>query len=528
MNLWRGGMAAALVCAVCSSAMAQLRIASWNISNYSGGNATNLHTAIYGVFEGRSMSPDVIIGQEFLSQSAVNSFVSILNSAPGGPGDWVAGPFVNGPDTDNAFFYRSSRVLFKGHTVVATGGVSPNHPRNISRYDIQPIGYFVPDCFDSNNPNDPNCPVLTGGQATIACYSVHMKAGSAGDDQARRLLEAQRVRDDAQALPANWMFLIAGDFNIQSSSQSAYQEMIGSQANNDGRFFDPIKTPGSWNNNSAFRFVHTQDPTGAGGMDDRHDQILLSADLIDGSGFDYIGNPNVAYSTSTWNDANHSYRSWGNDGGSYNAAIRTTNNEMVGPAIALALQAMAGSGGHLPVFFDMRLPAKVASVEVIDFGVVEQGSLAQQALEVAHGGDLARWTANGLEDLVYSLSHSEGSLDPNVMFVLAADDAPNMHTIEVMTDTVGAISETVTIHSNAPEDPDRVVMLIGEVVPSLCLGDLDDDNMITLSDLSGFLGAFGACVPDANYVVAADFDADNCIDLSDLSGFLGVFGAVCP
>ncbi len=28
---------------------------------------------------------------------------------------------------------------------------------------------------------------------------------------------------------------------------------------------------------SAYRFIHTQDPSGAGGMDDRHDQILVCA-----------------------------------------------------------------------------------------------------------------------------------------------------------------------------------------------------------------------------------------------------------
>ncbi|MCA9243131.1 MAG: hypothetical protein KDA32_04190 [Phycisphaerales bacterium] len=529
MRLWRWGMATALVCALVSPSLAQLRVVTWNISNYSGGNASNVETAVYGVFEGRSMSPDVFICQEFLSASASNSFLSILNAAPGSPGDWAAAPFINGPDTDSAFFYRTSRVLFKGVTVVATGGTSPNHPRNIQRYDIQPIGYFVPECFDPNNPTDMNCPVTGGGKATIACYSVHMKAGSTGDDQARRLLEAQRIRDDAEALPANWMFLIAGDYNIQSSTQSAYQELTGSQANNAGRFFDPINTPGGWNNNGAFRFVHTQDPIGAGGMDDRHDQILLSGNLVDGAEFDYIGNASVPYSTTTWNDTNHSYRSYGNDGTSYNTTLTTTGNTMVGPTIALSLQAMASGAGHLPVFLDIRLPAKVSSVEVLDFGTVVLGGFAEQPLDIAHGGAVARWGVNGLEDLTYSLSHSQGLLDPNVEYTLSAGDAPNTHMIEVLTDTVGLINETVTIHSNAPEDPDRVVLLVGEVVaPSICLGDLDNDNMITLSDLSGFLGAFGACVGDAAYVAAADFDSNNCIELADLSGFLGVFGSVCP
>ena len=131
-------------------------------------------------------------------------------------------------------------------------------------------------------------------------------------------------------------------------------ELVGAQAVNDGRFFDPINTPGSWNNNAAYRFVHTQDP--AYQMDDRHDQILVSAGLVDGVGLDYIGDPALPYSTTTWDDPAHSYRCWGNDGSSYNQLLTTTGNQMVGNVIAQALRASALGGGHLPVYLDLRVP----------------------------------------------------------------------------------------------------------------------------------------------------------------------------
>ena len=190
-----------------------------------------------------------------------------------------------------------------------------------------------------------------------------MKAGTGSDDKARRLLEAQRIRDDAESLPAGWHFILGGDFNIQSSSQTAYVELVGSQANNDGRFFDPINTPGSWNNNSAYRIVHTQDPSGAGGMDDRHDQLLLSASLVDGVHLDYIGDSSIPYSTTTWDDSNHSYRSWGNDGTSFNTSLTITGNQMVGAVIAQTLVNSASGGGHLPVFLDLLVPPCPADCE---------------------------------------------------------------------------------------------------------------------------------------------------------------------
>jgi hypothetical protein len=336
--------------AVAQAAADDLRVVTWNVTNYSSGRVSDFQTALYGVFEGRSVAPDIFIGQEFLSASGVANFLSILNTAPGSPGDWAAAAFVNGPDTDSAFFYRTSRVELatdlspNGVTVVAVGGTSPNHPRDIMRYDV----------------------VLAGGtsaETRLAIYSSHMKAGTSSSDKARRLLEAQRIRDDAETLPTGWHFMLGGDFNTQSADQSAYVELVGSQANNDGRFFDPISTSGSWNNNSAYRIVHTQDPSGAGGMDDRHDQILVSASLEDGVGLDYIGNPSIPYSTTTWDDPNHSYRSWGNDGTSYNTLLTITGNQMVGATIAQALVNSALGGGHLPVFLDLRVPPCPADFE---------------------------------------------------------------------------------------------------------------------------------------------------------------------
>jgi hypothetical protein len=337
--------AGVLVIGVCAwrAPAANLRVVTWNVSNYAGGRVSEFQTAIFDVYQDRSMQPDVFIGQEFLSQAGVDAFLAMLNSAPQSPGDWQAARWVDGPDTDSAFFYRGTRVQMAtelsvdGVTVVATGGTAPNHPRNIMRYDIR---------VDDGSANG----------ARLAIYASHMKAGTSSTDQQRRLLEAQRIRDDAEALPADWRFLLGGDFNIQSSTQAAYIELVGSQANDDGRFFDPIDTPGSWNNNSAFRFVHSQDPAGAGGMDDRHDQILLSAGLVDGAGIDYVGDPAIPYSTTTWNDPNHSYRSWGNDGTSFNTSLTIAGNQMVGTTIAQALVTAANGAGHLPVFLDLRVP----------------------------------------------------------------------------------------------------------------------------------------------------------------------------
>ncbi|MCB9849108.1 MAG: hypothetical protein H6817_00215 [Phycisphaerales bacterium] len=331
-----------LFCA--SSALAApIRIAAWNITNYAGGADSDVESAVYGMFSGRCLCPDVLVCQEFISSFAVNDFVTILNGAPGSPGDWAAATFVDGADTDSAFFYRTGEIALAtdlsatGVTIVSVGSASPsNHPRNIMRYDIRPQGYSSP-------------------ESTIAIYSTHMKAGSGTEDMSRRLIEAVIIRDDAESLPAGWNFILGGDFNIQSSSEDAYQELVGSQVNNDGRFFDPISTPGNWNNNSGYRYVHTQDP--ATQVDDRFDFLLVSGSLVDGVDFEYDGDFGTPFSAVTWNDPNHSYRVWGNDGTSYNSVLTTTGNAMVGSAIAQALINLASGNGHLPVYAEFTPPA---------------------------------------------------------------------------------------------------------------------------------------------------------------------------
>jgi len=287
--MWSAGLAVA-----CSSGLAsgQLRVAAWNLSNYAGTDRVSaIQTAVYGVVPsgplmGDRMRPDIILLQEFQTATALSTFVTVLNTASGSPGDWAAAPFINGADDESCMVYRTSKVQLLNTTTVSIGSsVSPNPPRNTYRYDVRPVGY-------------------TGLPATVGMYSSHMKAQDSGsDDDLRRLTEVQRIRNNAEgadtagagtALPLGYLFLFGGDTNIQNAAVTEYVEFVGSQADNTGRFFDPIRSGvnggassnnGNWNSNTNYRFIHTQDPSGSGGMDDRHDQILVSAEFIDGSGF---------------------------------------------------------------------------------------------------------------------------------------------------------------------------------------------------------------------------------------------------
>ncbi len=442
-----------------AESQAQLRIACWNITNgrgttLVGSRATAFQTSIFGVFQGRSMSPDVILIQEMFDSSGLIAFVNLLNSAPGSPGDWAAYPWPTGvslPDSQSVTVYRTSKVIPAGPVVVvAGGGLSPLPPRNTYRFDFYPSGYV-------------------NQQSLISAYNVHWKAGSAGSDESRRLAEAQIIRQDANSLSPRGGIIVAGDFNISSSSAGSYNEIIGNKLDNTGRVFDPINSPGSWGDNHVYEFIHTQDPWTSDpnstnvGMDDRYDFIMMSQELLDGDGLHYIGNSNLAYSTTTWNDPNHSYRSWGNDGGSWtfasgswrSQAIRVNGNTMVGPTIAQALINSTGNQtGHLPIFADLRVPPVAGTNTLsLDFGVVGPNTPVSVPIAINNVPDLNKWGLDGVADLRYSFNTSGTFFGPNGIFTDRADDGAQVHSLTVNAASVGRINGTVTITTNDPARP---------------------------------------------------------------------------
>lgn len=475
-----------------------LRVVTWNVSNYGGGRAAEFETAVYGVFEGRSMAPDVILLQEMLSGSAVGQLVEILNDAPDSPGDWAAAPFVDGNDTDNGFVYRTSKVALLGSVVVAQGGAAPNHPRDINRYDVRLVGYG-------------------SIEGVISLYSSHMKASTGSANEARRLLEAQRIRADAEGLPDGQHFILGGDFNIRSSSEGAYQELI--VARDDGRFFDPIASPGSWNNSSTFRYIHTQDPIGAGGVDDRYDQLLVSASLVDGDGAEYVGEPTLPYSRSTWDDPNHSYRCWGNDGSSYNTVLRSEGNEMVGADIADALKRICIGSGHLPVFLDLVVPARLGVDSVIDFGTVTVGSVATEMLAAGNAGDTVLWGPDGIGVLEYALGVDAPFGAPGGVQSDGAGDPFNVHEITLDTSTVGVYEAVLVIASNDPEVPVYEVLVRGEVVG--CVSDWNADGSVDTLDFLAYLNDWVAGA------LIADLTGDGTVDTQDFLEFLNAWAEGC-
>ncbi len=280
-------------------------IMGYNLLNYSTGEARNVYfkkTLSYS-------SPDILSVCEIVSEAAMNDMlVNVLNADS--PGLYSAGTFLNGPDTDNAIFFKTSKFTFISNTPVHT--------------DLRDINMFTL--------------VHSISRDTIRIFMCHLKASSGTDNEAQRLAEVNSVRAVTNSFPAGTEFLILGDFNIYRSTEACYIRMLEIEAANEGNFIDNYNLPGVWNQ-AQYAPYHSQSTRvrsfgggATGGMDDRFDFILNSTALTQEGRIKYIPN---------------TMKPFGNDGNHYNDSINKRPNTAVPDSIADALEQ---SSDHLPVY----------------------------------------------------------------------------------------------------------------------------------------------------------------------------------
>jgi endonuclease/exonuclease/phosphatase family metal-dependent hydrolase len=254
-----------------------------------------------------SIQPDILVCQEMTSVTGVNGFlVKVLNRVSSG---YAAGTFINGTDTDNAIYYKTSLFTFLSNTPIQTS------LRDINEFRLR-----------HNATGD-----------TLIIYSVHLKAGDASSDSLQRAAEIDSLRKRTNSLSPNSNFIVVGDFNIYDSRELAFQKLLNQSQ--PGYFIDPLNLIGRWNNNGTFAPYHTQSTRvrnfgggSTGGLDDRFDLILISQAISNSGGVTYVTG---------------SYNEYGNDGNHFNDSINQPPNSVVSQQIADALHY---ASDHLPVY----------------------------------------------------------------------------------------------------------------------------------------------------------------------------------
>lgn len=422
-----------------SPARAQLRIVSMNGANADtpaprtpwmntilsaiGSTVSNDPTSANDSGSGIAKPIDVLALQEVQSGGTTSAaYASLLNSMY--PGANYQYSTLNGASTGSGtqgLVYNANAVTLVAATLVGTASTG-SQPRQALRYQLRPAGY--------------------GSAADIYVYNSHYKSDTGSTNEQRRDDEATAIRADADALGAGKNIIYVGDLNVYTSTEPMYQTLL---AAGNGKAYDPINKPGSWNNNATYKAIHTQSPfnsttagtlkTGfsgtTGAMDDRFDQQLVSNSVMDGHGVAYIAN---------------SYSAFGNNGtGGLNTTINDSSNFFPGTTAAQRngplLDALASVLDHLPVVADYTIPARMtASLGSVPAQVIVGGSLTA-TLGVSNSASVG--TTNGADTLTYTYA-STGSATGSGSGSDAALGSSNSHTITFATGTTGAKSATVT------------------------------------------------------------------------------------
>ena len=302
-----------------------VRIMTYNLENY-GGDGYNQKSEVSRNPHYRTViseiNPDIIIAQEIYG--AHDGDTRFMEDVLNYEGNIFAAAFIDQKtDNNSTDVWHDIGVFYKNQSF-----------REVSKKEVEIAGGYIRDAIEVllkyNETGD-----------TIALYGLHLKAGR--DETGERESEARKLRQYLNNLNPNTPFIVAGDFNVYTSSEGAWQRLTEEQQDNDGRLYDPINRIGAWNNNSNFADVHTQSTRySSGGLDDRFDMILVSNGIKEHYKIEYIPG---------------TYTAFGNDGDHFNDSVNWQTNSSVSSAVADALYE---ASDHLPVVANFDFTGVVA------------------------------------------------------------------------------------------------------------------------------------------------------------------------
>lgn len=310
-----------------------IRYMQYNLMNY--GNGMSICTSANNPTELKDIyirtivdyvKPDLFAVVEIASNSG--TIQHLLDEAlnTNGISYWQKAQMSNfsGSGIINMLYYNKDKFALKSQDVVVNG------LRDINIYTLY---YKSGDLSFSNDTLFFNVII------------AHLKAGNSQDDELERETEVNQLMQYISLSYQPGNFLISGDFNLYSSNEPAYNKLLNFSSAA-FRFFDPIDSPGDWNNNYNFADIHTQSThtssngcPSTGGLDDRFDFILISDAIMTG-----LGKMHAMPET---------YKAVGQDGQHFNSSLNALPVNASVPDTVI--EALYGNSDHLPVVMDMRL-----------------------------------------------------------------------------------------------------------------------------------------------------------------------------
>lgn len=253
----------------------------------------------------------------------------------------------------------------------------------------------------------------TNSKIELEVFVAHFKASISSENE--RLFEAQQFVDYIQNFPEEANILLAGDFNMYSSSEPGYQVLLnGTNAFN---MIDPIDESGDWNNNVSFAGIHTQSTRisneefegfgAGGGLDDRFDIMLISEVM--------------SSKANTISYVEDSYKAWGNNSNCYNNNI---NNSDCDGEFGLELRELLYQmSDHLPVVMNLAISDEFLSkpsYNIANSVTFISGNIVSQNLNLKFSPELLFsrskiYNILGQEVFNFTVSNTNESIDTSTL-----------------------------------------------------------------------------------------------------------------
>lgn len=270
--------------------------------------------------------PDLFMVCELQSQAGANIILNTSLTTPDNRYD--AAQFISNQSDTNSnlqqlVFYNTHKLILDDQTLITT-----------SRRDIN---HYI---FKLNTPDVATNPIY------LDVFVTHLKSSQGSTNEQIRLQMVTEFTDNLSSIPANHFVIFAGDLNLYTSNEGAYQELL--DPSNAIVLKDPIDRLGSWHNNATFQDIHTQSTRtsnaefnnhgAGGGLDDRFDFILISENLQSSATLHYVEN---------------SYKAYGNNATCFNDKINATSCSGTDYSQSLR-DNLYNMSDHLPVVMQLQ------------------------------------------------------------------------------------------------------------------------------------------------------------------------------
>ncbi|WP_299896192.1 T9SS type A sorting domain-containing protein [uncultured Aquimarina sp.] len=295
----------------------------YNVLNYPAAPPTNREEILETIID--SYEPDIFMICELETEEGGKEILD--NSLNDDTNNYSSAPFLSNFSNSDVelhqlLYYNNQKFeLLQSQRITTT---------------IRDINWYTLELISDDQVNNP---------ITIEVFVCHLKASRGVENEVKRLDMVEEFIDNYSNLDQNAYVIFAGDLNLYSSDEPAYEELL--DANNKITLVDPINAPGDWSSNSNFTSIHTQstrissDEFGefgsGGGLDDRFDFILVSENMIDNDELGYVPN---------------SYFSFGNNGNCYNQRIDDV--DCAGVYDSNLREALYDMSDHLPVVMELQ------------------------------------------------------------------------------------------------------------------------------------------------------------------------------